>query len=83
MTIAETLSAFISDDLLETDEPVAADENLLADDMIDSLGMLRLIAFIEATYSVRVPPEDFTVENFRTIAVLAEYLATLAGRDGS
>ncbi len=77
MEVLSTLIEFISDDLLELDEPVEVDENLLAVDMVDSLGMLRLIAFIESTYSVKIPPQDFTIENFRTAEVLSDYLRRL------
>ena len=77
MDFLSTIVSFISEELLELDEPIGADENLLADDMIDSLGMLRLVAFIEATYSVKIPPQDFTIENFRTAVVLSDYLRRL------
>ena len=77
MDFLSIIVGFISEELLELDEPVGADENLLADDMIDSLGMLRLVAFVEATYSVKIPPQDFTIENFRTAAVLSDYLRRL------
>ncbi len=69
--------AVLLSQLLELDESIDADENLLVDGMVDSLGMLRLIAFIEATYSVKVPPQDFTIENFRTASVLTDYLRGL------
>ena len=77
MEIQSILIGFISEELLELDESIDADENLLVDGMVDSLGMLRLIAFIEATYSVKVPPQDFTIENFRTASVLTDYLRGL------
>lgn len=74
MSVREELAKFISQDLLDSEELVAFDENLLSDGMVDSLGMLRLIAFIEAEFGIRVPPQDFTIENFRTINVLGDYL---------
>lgn len=74
MTIRETLTRFISEELLEQDEPVGAEDNLLSDGMVDSLGMLRLVAFIEAEFSMKIPPEDFTIEHFRSIEVLGNYL---------
>ena len=55
--------------------PIDDDENLLADGMVDSLGMLRLVAFIEESYGFRVPPDAFTIEHFRTIGTLDAYLS--------
>ena len=77
MNVRNTLQAYVSEEILELDELVDVDENLLADGMVDSLGMLRLVGFIEATWSVRVPPEDFIVANFRTIEALEQYLQRL------
>lgn len=74
MNVKSSLIEFISDEILEFDQPVSDDENLLADDMIDSLGMLRLVAYIEATLQVKVPPADFTIANFRTIDAICQYL---------
>jgi acyl carrier protein len=51
--------------------------------MVNSMGMLRLVAFIDDTWDIRVPPEDFTIENFRTIAAIDAYLrARLDDSDG-
>lgn len=77
--IKEELCAYISNELLDDDEPVAADENLLADGMVDSMGMLRLVAYIDDSWNVSVPPEDFTIENFRTVATIVAYLESKSG----
>ena len=75
MNIREALRQYVSEELLEEEAPVEDDENLLADGMVDSLGMLRLVAFIEESCGIRVPPQDFTIENFRTIETLDAYLS--------
>ena len=74
MEFKQTLTDYICEELLDDDEPVGARENLLADGMIDSLGMLRLVAFIEESFGFKVPPEHFTIENFRTIDAIESYL---------
>ena len=84
MTIKENLRQYIADELLEDDAPLEDEENLLADGMVDSLGMIRLVAHIEETYGYRVPPQDFTIENFRTLATLDSYLTRVgAGNSGN
>ncbi|MGH1365055.1 MAG: acyl carrier protein [Calditrichia bacterium] len=78
MTIQNKLQEFINKELLSGSFEVETDESLLADGMVDSLGMLRLVTFIEETYETRIPPEDLIIENFHTIDVIAGYL-TLKG----
>ena len=50
------------------------DDNLLTGGLIDSLGMMRLVDFIEQNFDLRVRPEDVTIENFRTISAIATYI---------
>ena len=76
MEIEQTLTAYISDELLSGD-PVDGDDHLLAEGMVDSLGMMRLIAYIEVSFAIKVPPEHFTIENFRTINAISAYLSRM------
>lgn len=75
MDVRQKLAIFVSEELLQNGEPVDFDDNLLADGMVDSLGMLRLVGYIGDTYGFNVPPQDFIIENFRTLNVLNRYLA--------
>ena len=74
MDLKAILTGFVSEELLDLDEPVSADESLLAEGMVDSLGMMRLVAFIEQEFGYKVPAGDLTIQNFRTIGVLSDYL---------
>lgn len=53
---------------------VKGDDDLLSTGLIDSLGMMKLIAFIESEAQIKVPPEDMTVENFMTIDQMMKYI---------
>lgn len=75
MSTSDTLRRYIAEELLETEDVIEDHENLLADGMVDSMGMLRLVAFIDETWNIKVPAEDFTIENFRTIGCLDGYLS--------
>ena len=79
MSIRDVIRQYIDEELLEEEGTLDDDENLLTDGMVDSMGMLRLVAFIDETWDIVVPPEDFTIENFRTIADLDKYLAGKLG----
>jgi acyl carrier protein len=72
----DTLRHFIQTNLLhgKTSQPITAEDNLLAHGMIDSLGIVQLLAFIEKDFGVKVPPEDVTIQHFRTVKTIVEYL---------
>jgi acyl carrier protein len=74
MTLEDTLLDFIRTELLDDADDLGIDDNLLADGMVDSLGMLRMMDHIEQTFGVTVPPEDFTIEHFRNVERLVAYL---------
>ncbi len=78
-----TIERYICEELLEDDEPLQGDENLLADGMVDSLGMLRLVSFIDETFGIEIPPEDFVLENFRTLNQLMIYLGKRCAGNGN
>jgi len=43
---------------------------------IDSLGVIRLVAFLETDLGIRVEDEELIVENFETLRKLGELIAT-------
>lgn len=70
----EEIQTFISNDLLSGQQQVGLDEDLLLQGLVDSVGLMRLVEFIEQTLKIKVPPRDFTIENFGTINALGDYL---------
>jgi acyl carrier protein len=49
------------------DVSLSADASLIESGIVDSLGILRLVAFIEENFSVVVDDIDVVPENFDTI----------------
>ena len=52
-----------------------SDEDLLNAGIIDSLGILRMVAFMEERFGVRVPDEDVVFENFQSVRAMTRYVA--------
>ncbi|MEL7067616.1 MAG: acyl carrier protein [Cyanobacteria bacterium J06581_3] len=75
MNTQAVLIKYISDTLLDGQEQVAADDDLLGEEIIDSMGVMQLIAFIEETFECKIPQADLTIVNFRTIEAIDRYLA--------
>jgi len=70
----EQLRRFIVDELLSGDADLTPDDSILADGVLDSVGVMRLVAFIDEQFDYQVPAQDLTIEHFRTTQSLAAYL---------
>jgi acyl carrier protein len=70
------LTDFIRQELLKgRNVKLEEDLDLLSAGVIDSLGILRMVSFMEERFGVKVPDEDVVFENFQNIRVMAEYIA--------
>ena len=75
--ICQTLRHYIQEDILEDDSDIEVEENLLTETGIDSLGMLRLVGFIESTYEIKISPIYFTIDNFRNLNAISDFVHNL------
>jgi acyl carrier protein len=81
MTIEDRIRRFVVDDLhgpsqLTTDYP------LIERGVVDSLGIMHLVSFVESEYGVTVEDEELTPDNFATIRALANLVKTKTGSTG-
>ena len=53
---------------------ISADDDLLDNSTIDSLAIMRLVAFLEQEFQIAIPASEITVENFQTVRVISDYL---------
>jgi acyl carrier protein len=72
----------ICDDLLQVlrerlrgGGPIDAETDLVEGDLLDSLGVMALVAAVEKRYGVRLENADIAPRNFRTAAALAALVA--------
>ena len=68
------LIAFVNEEILAGHGHVGGDDEIVLDGTLDSLGVARLVGFIEAEFAISVPAQDVTIEHFRTITTMAEYV---------
>jgi acyl carrier protein len=74
-TIKEKLVQFVNDYFIKESGKVIDDDTLfLENEIIDSTGVLELVAFIEETFEIRVEDEEIISENFNSINRLVNYL---------
>jgi acyl carrier protein len=66
---------FIETNFYVADPAMIADEcSLLDQGIVDSTGVLEVIAFIEREFGLRVPDREVLPENFGSIAAIVSYI---------
>jgi acyl carrier protein len=58
---------------------IHADEKWLESGMMDSLGILDLVHFLEEEFSVRVSDEELLPENFASLSAVTAFVRTKSG----
>lgn len=79
LDMESALTSFVQDELLG-DRPelsLTPDDDLLGSGLVDSLGVMRIVQFLDLEHGVRVQPADITLENFLTVRRIAAYAKTL------
>ena len=56
------------------------EESLLEARIIDSLGILELVGYLEKTFAIEVADDDLSPENFDSIGALTRYVAQRSER---
>jgi acyl carrier protein len=76
-SIAEGVRKFIEDSFMFRDdgEPLPDDTSLLEAGLIDSTGVLELVAFLEEKYSIDIADADIIPENLDSIRSIAAFVA--------
>lgn len=68
---------FIQDNLLQGGETIGPDDSLIDLGVLDSLGLIRIMQFVEARAGVKVPDHMVTPDNFQSVTALEQLLASL------
>jgi acyl carrier protein len=58
-------------------QDVGVDEDLLFEGGLDSFGIMQVVAFLEDTYSIRVPDDKLATANFATAATIVAWVLPL------
>jgi len=88
LTEAEIIHAtrgYITDNFLyaRPDYFVGEDEHLLERGVVDSMGMIELLTFLEDRFGVQPADDEITEENFATLARIAHFVRKKVGTAGA
>lgn len=71
-----TVREFISENFLfRADAEIDNDQSLLESGVIDSTGVLEVIAFLESTFGISIADNEIVPENLDSINSMTRYLA--------
>ena len=86
MSIEDKIRSFILKNLYYAENSDLTDDvSFLAEGIIDSMGSMELVAFVESEFKVKVEQSEVVVKNFDSISKMAAFvrrkLAASEGRD--
>jgi acyl carrier protein len=84
-TIEQPIMAFLSNAAVAASQAfeVTPHTRLLETDLLDSIGLVGLIQFLESEFDLEIPDRDLVPELFETPQTIADYVAKRLARTPS
>jgi len=73
--IEHDIRGFIKENFILNGDHIAGDVSLTSNGVLDSMGVLELVMFIEERYRLKVPDEDTVPEHLDTIDRIVQYVS--------
>ena len=80
MDTRQNIRQYIAENMLFSDSfPYDDDASFLEQAIIDSVGFMELVTYVQKEYSIDVGPQDLVRENFDSVSKLARYIDSKQG----
>lgn len=76
------LSQYVVDTFMYGEGKIRDDQQLFETGVIDSLGFMKLIAFVEETFDVSLDMSEVTIDNFASIDAMVETIEAKQAEQG-
>ena len=73
----DKIKAYITSSLIDSEVELKYDDDILNTGLVDSIGVIKLITFIEEEFGLKVPPEEMVIENFISVAAIERFLESI------
>jgi acyl carrier protein len=81
-TIKELEKFLLSEVAIDLEKKsIALDEDLISSGIIDSMGILKLTAFLQQKFNIQIQDKDMNVGNFKSINSLKYFIETKLRKD--
>jgi len=75
MQIEEQIRQFVLQNLyFSEDTPIGDEDSFLKTGVIDSMGVMELVTFVQSKFGVTVAPSEVVVEHFDSIRQIARFI---------
>jgi acyl carrier protein len=71
---AELVTLISTDIAAHADQPVEPSTDLLLTGLVDSLGVVRIVHWIEQHHGFQIDAADVTLDNFQTVDAMVRYV---------
>jgi acyl carrier protein len=65
---------FLEQEVGDHGRSIDREADLLSGGVLDSMAVVRLASFVGGTFGFQVQPEDFVIENFRSVGAITAYI---------
>lgn len=73
--VVREITSFVRDQFGARDpSPLDQNTELFREGIVDSMGVLTLMRFLEQTFQIEIEPREMLVENFATIAAMRDFV---------
>lgn len=81
----KAIAQFIAEEFLDETEAenIPNDQNLIDAGVVDSLGLLKIVAFLEEKLNVIIEPELMTPENLNSIQAIFDLVNSASSKQNS
>lgn len=81
-SVEDVVRTYIVEELLHGDVPheLVGTTYLIEEQIIDSLGIFAMVAFLEERFGVTIEAEEVTVDNFETLDAICHFVSSKMDR---
>lgn len=74
----DQIKQFILTELIKggNGQELSEDDNLIDNGIVDSLGIMKLVSFLESSYKLSISDDEILIENFETINIIANFISS-------
>lgn len=77
-SVENVIHGYISEELDDDDVAVELDTRLFETGLVDSMNLVRLLAFLEGKFEIKIPVAMVNDKNFATVTSIASLVDSLA-----
>lgn len=78
-SLGEELVEFIVAEVAASGEPIDHDTDLLLTGQVDSLGVVRIVGWLEERCDIEIHPVDVVLENFQSVGDMVAFVERARG----